>query len=149
VIYELTYGRSLIEFQPTLNLATQVGEVRVVSHHQENKEKITYTAKRKPIMINGQTRFAKALKRQEVVNKPVESKEEARQLATETLQRITRETITGTGSTVGLPDLRAGHMLKISGLDDLFTGLYFVTATTHTISDGGYTTQFECRREDL
>jgi phage protein D len=50
---------------------------------------------------------------------------------------------------VGLPDLRAGSVVNIDGLGARFTGRYFVTSTTHAIGDGGYTTQFECRREEL
>ena len=48
--------------------------------------------------------------------------------------------VNGSGSTVGLPDLRAGIVLQIDGLGDRFSGRYFVTATTHTIGDSGYTT---------
>ena len=51
--------------------------------------------------------------------------------------------VTATGSTVGLPDLRAGSVVEIDGLGDRFSGRYFVTGTTHTIGDGGYTTQFD------
>jgi phage protein D len=55
----------------------------------------------------------------------------------------------GTGSTVGLPDLRASSVVYLDGLGKRFSGRYFVTGTTHTIGDSGYTTQFECRREDI
>jgi phage protein D len=50
---------------------------------------------------------------------------------------------------VGLPDLRTGCVVQISGVGKRFSGRYFVTGTTHTIGDGGYTTRFECRREEL
>jgi phage protein D len=50
---------------------------------------------------------------------------------------------------VGLPDLRAGSVVYIDGLGERFSGRYFVTSTTHAISDSGYTTQFECRREEV
>jgi phage protein D len=53
-----------------------------------------------------------------------------------------------TGSTVGLPDLHAGSVVVIDGLGSRFSGRYFVVSTTHTVGDGGYTTQFECKREE-
>jgi phage protein D len=56
--------------------------------------------------------------------------------------------VKASGSTVGLPDLRAGSVVMIDGAGKRFSGRYFVTATTHAIGDGGYTTQFECRREE-
>ncbi len=56
--------------------------------------------------------------------------------------------IQGSGSTVGVPTLRAGTIIFIEKLGERFSGRYFVTSTTHTIGDGGYTTQFNCRREE-
>lgn len=55
--------------------------------------------------------------------------------------------LTATGSTVGLPGLRAGTLLSIGGVGSRSSGRYLVTATTHSIGDSGYTTRFECRRE--
>ncbi len=84
-----------------------------------------------------------------VATKPVESENEAKILAMQILEGIAKEMVKATGSTVGLPDLRAGVVLEIDGLGERFSGRYFVLATTHAIADSGYTTQFECRREEL
>ena len=43
--------------------------------------------------------------------------------------------MTATGTTVGLPDLRAGQRVRIKGVGSRFSGTYFVTKTTHTIND--------------
>jgi phage protein D len=56
--------------------------------------------------------------------------------------------VKGTGSTVGLPDLRAGGVIELLGMGRRFSGTYFIVSTTHAIADGGYTTNFECRREE-
>jgi phage protein D len=56
--------------------------------------------------------------------------------------------VTAQGTTVGLPDLRAGQRVRIKGVGSHFSGTYFVTDTTHTITDAGYTTHFSARRED-
>jgi uncharacterized protein len=157
VAYELAYGRSLIQFQPTLSTANQVAEVKVVGWDAEKKKKIEATAKRGDIPVRGvgerggQAAIEKSFKdRKEVIaDQPVLSEQEARTLARETLSRIAKEMVKGSGSTVGLPDLRAGTVLEIGGLGERFSGRYFVTATTHTQGDSGYTTQFDCRREEL
>jgi phage protein D len=73
---------------------------------------------------------------------------EAKRVAADRLRDIAHEMVTGTGSTVGLPDLRAGRRLSIDGLGVRFNGRYFVTGTTHTLDDSGYVTQFTCRRDD-
>lgn len=157
VTYELIYGASLIEFTPTLTTANQVGKVIVRSWDRSRKRKIEGTATRDQLRTRGVGRRGRQAvleqsfgDREEVItDKPVESNAEARTLARETLEDISKDMIKGSGSTVGLPDLRAGSVVHISGLGDRFSGRYFVTATTHTIDDSGYKTQFECRREEL
>ena len=55
--------------------------------------------------------------------------------------------MTATGTCVGLPDLRTGQRVRIKGVGSRFSGTYFVTETTHTIGDQGYSTNFTARRE--
>jgi anti-sigma regulatory factor (Ser/Thr protein kinase) len=50
------------------------------------------------------------------------------------------------GTTVGLPDLRAGQTVHIRRLGARFSGKYFVTKTTHTLDDNGYRTKFTAQR---
>jgi uncharacterized protein len=150
-------GPSLIQFQPTLTTANQVGEVTVRGWDAKHKKELTYTAKRSEL----KTKDAGLLGRQDaadqsfnqreeiVADRPVNSLQEAKTLATQTLENIAKDMIKGSGSTLGLPDLRAGRAIYLDGLGKRFSGRYFVTATTHTCGDGGYTTSFDCRREEL
>lgn len=155
--YVLSYGKSLIEFQPELTTNNQVGKVIVRGWDPILKKKIEVTATRDQILTKGvgteggQQDIDKSFKdKAEIIaTKPVESEAEGRVLAKEILEGIAKDMVKGNGSTVGLPDLRAGVVLHIDGLGERFSGRYFVTASTHTIADGGYTTQFECRREEL
>jgi Bacteriophage probable baseplate hub protein len=155
--YRLVYGESLIEFAPDLSTTNQVAEVTVQGWDAKRKKEIAYTAKRSELKTRGvgerggQGRLDRAFRdRKEVIaESPVQTPKEAKTLAVETLERIAKDMLTGTGSTVGVPDLRAGSVLELAGLGDRYSGRYFVTATTHTIGDGGYTTQFTCRREEI
>lgn len=156
VAYELTYGQSLIQFTPTLSAADQVSEVIVRGWDTRKKKKIEKTANRRELKTkevgsaDGSSGIEQAFKQRKeiIVDKSVESEAEAKELAIETLQRIAKEQMTGSGSTVGLPDLRTGSVIEIGGVGTRFSGRYFVTSTTHTIGDSGYTTQFVCRREE-
>ena len=156
-IYELKYGISLIEFQPTLTTAHQVSKVTVRGWDAVKKQAIEATVDRKSLetkgvgKAGGQEAIEQAFSEREevIVNRPVASKQEAELLARRTLENNAKEMVTGSGSVVGLPDLRAGCAVQISGVGKRFSGRYFVTGTTHTIGDGGYTTRFECRREEL
>lgn len=154
--YTLTWGKSLIQFQPNLTTANQVGKVRVVGWDPKNKKRIEHTATLGDIDVrdvggaDGRSGMESTIADQEevVTDQPVESKAEAKRLAEERLSTITKDRIKGSGSTVGTPDLRAGSIVYIEGLGKRFSGRYFVTGTTHTIGDSGYTTQFQCRREE-
>jgi phage protein D len=154
--YELKYGLTLIDFSPELTTHNQVEKVTVHGWDPINKKKISVTVTRKDIKNKGvgskggQAEIDKAFTNQEEIisNKPVNSEAEARQLALQTLENIAKEMVKGSGSVVGLPSLRAGCIIFLSGMGDRFSGKYFVTGTTHTIGDSGYTTHFECRREE-
>jgi phage protein D len=155
--YRLSFGKSLIEFRPELTTARQVGQVSVKGWHATEKRVISQTATRNDIRTKGvgqqgrQDAIEQAFnQRQEIVaDRPVHSDDEAKRLAVATLERIAKDMVKGTGSTVGLPDLRAGGILELEGMGDRFSGRYFVVSTTHAIADGGYTTNFECRREEI
>ena len=154
--YELVYGRSLTEFQPNLTTANQVGKVVVRGWDATKKKAIEYTATSADLVVAGLDPDLLAgieksySERKEIVaTRVVATHDEARRVAVETLQQIAKGLVTASGSTVGLPKLRAGSVLMIGGLGARFSGRYFVTDTTHTVGDSGYTTQFNCRREEV
>jgi hypothetical protein len=52
------------------------------------------------------------------------------------------------GTTMGIPDLRAGSTITISGVGQRFGGAYFVTKTVHSFdSQSGYRTHFVASTE--
>jgi len=55
--------------------------------------------------------------------------------------------LTGTGTAVGDPRIRAGAVIRLDGLGPDFSGDYRVASATHTIDTGGYRTAFEVRKE--
>lgn len=161
-IYELTYGRTLSQFQPTLSTANQVSKVTVRGWDKVNKDTIEYTARRSELRTRGVRQTGQgpvdaAIAKQEevVVCVPVLDRDEARQLAIQILERNAKQLVRGSGSTVGMPDLRAGRVVLINGLDRpksaraFYDGHYFLTSTTHRLGPGGYTTEFHCRLEEI
>jgi phage protein D len=155
--FELVYGKSLIQFQPNLDTSNQVYQVTVRGWDAVNRERFEQTVTRQDIAVKGlgcsalQDALEQSFEdKEEVVSDaPVNSVQEATTLARELLEKNAKDMVKGAGSTVGLPELRAGTVLHIGGLDECFNGRYFVTGSTHTIGGNGYTTQFECRREEL
>jgi phage protein D len=82
-----------------------------------------------------------------VVDEPVFTNCEARERAIAILLDQTKQLVTAEVKIVGLPELRAGQIVVITGLGARLSGKYFITKTQHTIDDSGYLTTFSCRRE--
>ncbi len=153
--YALEWGKSLISFQPTLKTANQVSELTVIGWNPQTKAKIEVKVTRKDLAGEGLidptalniTESELSQKSEFVVDHPVQSPDEARVIARKRLRQIAEGLVEARGKTIGVPDLRAGCKVTVAGLGTRFTGTYLVTSTTHTIGDGGYTTDFTARME--
>jgi uncharacterized protein len=153
VTFKLEWGKSLIDFKPTLTTANQVKSVTVNGWDHTARRPISVTVNLDDPKLNKNADLHTLLERCDpreeiVVAEPVFTEPQARERATALLMDRQKEMVKATGTTVGLPDLRAGRQIEIGGLGARFDGVYFVTETTHTIGDSGYTTRFSARRED-
>ncbi len=152
VTFKLKWGISLIDFKPTLTMANQVRSVTVNGWDRAKKKAITGKATLDDKELNINVDLHEVLKecdpREEiVVDKPVHSAKEAKLLAQAILKDRHKEMVKASGTCIGLPDLRAGKKVEIDGLGSRFNGTYFITKSTHSISDSGYITKFDARRE--
>jgi phage protein D len=153
--YILEWGKSLVSFQPSLGTSNQVTDVIVRCWNPDLKKKFEGHATLQNLQNEGiidpaadlKARQGPQAQRTEIVtDEIVQSDAEATQLAKSRLRVIAQSLVTGRGRTVGLPDLRQGVKLQMKGLGR-FDGNYVVEQTTHTIGDGGYTTDFTARME--
>ncbi len=64
-------------------------------------------------------------------------------LAKSLLQDVLEGLYEGSGSCIGIPDLRAGKYIEIRGIGKRFSGTYRLRKVTHTIDESGYHTSFE------
>jgi len=152
--YRLEWGKSLISFRPTLTTARQVSEVVVRGWDRRTNKPIEEKANWQDQVAAGPERdrmnlMAQAFGgRSEVItNRPVHTAAEAKQMAKDILRGQLQDSVKASGTTIGLPDLRAGRKLEIAGLGDRFNGEYYVTSSTHVIGESGYRTDFEARRD--
>jgi uncharacterized protein len=151
VTFELKWGLSLIDFKPTLTTANQVKSVTVNGWDREKKRPIRGVASIESLDLNRDLRenFEACDAREErVEDEPVFNETEAKARATHLLEERSRDLVKASGTCIGLPELRAGQQVVIGNLGSRFSGTYFITDTTHTISDSGYITKFNARRED-
>jgi len=152
VSFELAWGRSLMEFKPSIKTANQVSSVTVRGWHPTKKEVITRTVTLDDQRINANKDLHRivnecAAREEIVVDEPVFTNCEARERAIAILLDQSKVLVTADVKVVGLPDLRAGQIVVIKQLGARLSGKYFVTKTQHTIDDNGYITTFSARRE--
>lgn len=159
VTYELTWGKSLVQFTPTLKTKGQIAKVVVRGWNpraQGNDRVITGEATwddldPRPDMPDHEllSRIDSALAEtyEAVVDNPPQTQQQADEMARGILADKVKDLVTGRGSTVGLPDLRAGRTVVINGLGLRYSGKYLITETTHKIGAQGYTTEFTARME--
>lgn len=170
-VYQLEWGRSLLSFKPRLSTAKQVNQVTVRGWDRTANKPIEVNYKLEDLWKDqgksqdeikrlGEIAKAYANKTDVVTKPPVRNTAEAKQLARATLEDQSKRLIEAQGSTIGLPDLRAGCNVEIvgfgirtgkngqlSGTASDFDGEYYITETTHTIGGSGYRTDFSARKE--
>lgn len=155
-VAEFIWGRTLISFTPVLSAASLVSKVicrgsdpSKTGDAQKIEEFKTWDDVQ---LLPGAAQDIKAAVSGIVeVIKPdgVKSAEDAEREALAHLHKLAATMITGSGTSIGLPALRAGKIITIEGLGGRFDGIYRLTQTTHSIGAGGYTTTFQCRKEVL
>jgi phage protein D len=151
--YRFVWGETLVDFKPRLTTARQVGKVTVKGWDRRRKQPISVPVdltdrEVKRINPDLQRLVVDQGREEVVVNEPIFTEQQARDRARAILLDQLKQMVTAEGTTVGLPDLRAGSKLDIDGVGARLNGQYFVTETTHNFSDSGYTTHFKARREE-
>ena len=148
---ELGWGKSLMEFKPTLTTANQIKSVTVHGWNRDTKSPISQTANLSDLNLNQDLKDLLNTcdpHEDQVVSEPVFTDGQALARARDILANRFRDMVTCSATTVGVPDIRAGRNVIITGAGSRFNGNYFVTQTTHSIGESGYTTTFNARRED-
>jgi uncharacterized protein len=156
VVYQLEWGRSLVEFKPTLTTANQYRSVTVRgwdrAAQKPIEEKVDFSdPELAKLNKNLHHLIEQCDPREEFVEEvPVFTRDQARKRALSLLLDQHKRMVRATGTTVGLPKLRAGSRVQLGkSVGSRLAGTYFVTATTHSFGSNGYTTRFEARREDI
>jgi phage protein D len=150
--FRLEWGKTLTSFRPTLSTSLQIKDVTVRATDRKTNSTIEGKASWDTELQQGPLYdwVKKVLpafdSRSELVTKrPVHTQAEADSLAKKIMRQQLQNLLTGSGSVVGLPSLRAGGRIQIVGFGRRFDANYYVTETTHTIGAGGYQTSFSAR----
>lgn len=144
--------QDLIEFYPRLSTMSQVDKLTVRGWDPRKKEEIVGEAKDASSTMGdttGPNAAKQAFDSSETARTqgPVFSVDEAKEIAEGRLAEMALAYISGEGVCIGRTDLRAGIVIGIEGLGERFSGSYYVTSTTHSVTpNNGYRTAFTVRR---
>jgi phage protein D len=159
-VADFIWGRTLISFTPVFSAKGQVAEVvvRWGDPDADGDGRLEVTKTWADIGLSpsalgpaGQADINTAVRDLKEIIKPqdIRTEEDANRAALAHLRAMAATLITGNGSSVGLPTLRAGKTVTLAGLGARFDGTWRLTQTTHSIGGSGYTTTFQTRKEVL
>ncbi|HEX3047499.1 MAG TPA: contractile injection system protein, VgrG/Pvc8 family [Bacillota bacterium] len=75
---------------------------------------------------------------------------EAEAIAKAQYNYLLKEFITGEGSCMGNPKIRAGRTIELTGLGERFSGIYYIVSSAHTLTpEAGYITKFKVKRTGI
>jgi hypothetical protein len=156
----MTWGQNLLDFSPKVSTIGQVAGVGMRFVLREIPldflVAVGYDFDRESIIISVVPGAAAATTESllgsvlEIIDQPVASPADltnsALVIAHELREKLNNR-LTGTGSCVGDPRIRAGAMIRLDGLGPDFSGNYRVASATHSIDGSGYRTNFEVKKE--
>ncbi|MCI0489631.1 MAG: hypothetical protein L0229_23835 [Blastocatellia bacterium] len=149
-VVSLEYGFTLKSFYPRLSTMRQVSEVIVQGWDPKTKRPIKGRARQGDETTRmGGTSLGVEISEKAffkssafIVDRPVFSDGEATQIAKGKFNDMAVEFISGEGMAIGNTDIRAGRVIELKKLGKRFSGLYYVTSSTHMVDQKGYATKF-------
>jgi hypothetical protein len=158
----LTWGQSLLDFSPKVSTVGQVAAVSmrfnlrvipldflVTVFWDFDREAIGISivpgaaAKAGPLFSGPALTII-----DEPISSPADIASSALKIYSELRKKLNAR-LTGSGSAVGDPRIRAGAMIRLDGLGPDFSGDYRVASATHSLDGGGYKTDFQVFKEIL
>lgn len=156
----LTWGSSLLDFSPRV---TTIGQVAGVSMKFTLREipldflvTVGWDFDRETLIISVLPGIAAAAAKSvvgpafSIINQPISSPADIANSALVILHELRgklNNRLTGSGSCVGDPRIRANEIIKLDGLGPDFSGNYRVKSATHSIDGSGYKTNFQVFKE--
>jgi len=156
----LRWGESLLDFSPQVSTVGQVAAVSMKFTLRELRLSFLVTvgwdfdreALVMSVLPGEAAKGAKAVSgpAYSIVDQPIGSPADIANSALVILRLLRQKLnkrLTGSGSAVGDPAIRAGAMVRIEGLGPDFSGNYRVASATHTVDSSGYRTNFQVFKE--
>jgi phage protein D len=150
-VVELGWGEGLLGFSPEANLARQIAEVQVHGRSAAKGEAILGRARRGEESgrdggeQSGGQRVVTARAADPVlhVRAAVRTQAEADARAKAVLEERAQDFVTGSGESIGVPEILPDTNIALTGLGRAFSKTYYVSEATHKLDRSGYHTTFK------
>jgi phage protein D/phage baseplate assembly protein gpV len=151
---KLEWLKDIKSFDVRVTSAEQVSSVQVNSWDYINKKLISETASKQELVTDtgngdGSSISQKFKMKQSpkmiVVDQPVNSSREAKQMAQALCNELSGEFVTADAKAMGNPKIRPGKVVTLENMGTRYSGDYYVTGTSHCYIHGNYTTDFTVR----
>jgi len=149
--YELSWGLDLIAFRPRFSSASAASKIEVCGWDPKTKKPIKATASPPGAKAGGKSTVdaSGSLARVVQVTANVTSQEEAERLAKSLVAKGLEQGVTALCESNGIPKLRLGSMVTLTGVGKGLSGDYMVTTVKHRLDARGFLTFFEVRRNEF
>ncbi|MEH2258122.1 VgrG-related protein [Nostoc sp.] len=151
---KLEWMKDITSFDVRVTSTEQVSSVEVNSWDYSQKNLISETASKEQLVTetgNGdgssisQEFRMKQPPKMIVVDQPVNSPEEAKQMAQALCNELSGEFVTADAKAEGNPKIRPGRVVALADMGTRYTGDYYITGTCHRYSRRVYKTDFTVR----
>ncbi|MFD2171192.1 phage late control D family protein [Tumebacillus lipolyticus] len=148
-IMTLVFGKNLRSFQTSMKLDHQIKKFIVTGYDPKEKKKLQAESKPiKPVNSNTSTgqdllgKFA-AQNKIQYTHTNLSDQSELQTIADAQALEASMRLISGSGESIGLPELIAGRFLKLTGVGARFSQPMYLRSVTHRMNKSGYLTTFE------
>lgn len=151
---KLKWLQDIRSFDVKVTSAEQVSSVEVNSWDYSQKKLISQTASKEQLVTvtgNGDgSSISQKFKMKQppkmiVVDQPVDTLKEAKQMAQALCNELGGEFVTADAKALGNPKIRPGKVIALENMGTRYSGKYYVTETCHRYIHRNYTTDFTVR----
>ncbi|WP_194814239.1 phage baseplate assembly protein V [Nocardia sp. XZ_19_385] len=147
----LEWGKNLSSFAPKISTAGLAGLQVIRSYNQELAQTLLGIALAADFdLTNLEERLGSSamdmvasLVRKGIRTGKIGNPLDAMAVARSMLANLLEGMYEGTGTCIGIPDLKAGNYIDVQGVGKRFGGTYRVRKVTHRVDDSGFHTDFE------
>lgn len=137
-----TWGKDLLSFNRTVELAEQLGEVTVLGSSPDSEEEFSVTVKPKSGSKKTGDKLSSGVKsrKKKIISSMIRSQKEAKAFAESLMSESSMKLCSGSATVLGNQELTPGGKITFERLDPSVSGTYYITSVNHRFGSGGFMT---------